>query len=82
MDEINKMDEEERVIAKEAGRVLTETFIAKASNGPVVYVTHDTVVYKDPNSEPVMIKQLYRNLEISKRLPKQGTVKIKKKDIR
>jgi len=29
-----------------------------------------------------MIKQLYRNLEISKRLPKQGTVKIKKKDIR
>lgn len=46
MDEIKKMDEEERVIAKEAGRVLTETFIARASNGPVVYVTNDTVVCK------------------------------------
>ena len=67
MDEIKKMDEEERVIAKEAGRVLTETFIARASNGPVVYVTNDTVVCKAPNSEPVMIcinPQLKRTLKI------------------
>ena len=37
---------------------------------------------KSPNQLPVVIKRLFRNLELSKRVPKQGTVKIRKKDIK
>lgn len=72
--------EEERDIAKQAARVLHETFIAKASNGPVLYVENDTVMRKAPNEEPVVIKRLSGRVpELSQRVRSLGTIKIKKR---
>ena len=75
-------NDKEREIANAAARVLHESFIEAAQNGPVLYVKNDVLMSKAPNEAPVIIKRLCRNLELSKRVPKQGIVKIKKKDIK
>ena len=74
--------DKEREIANVAARVLQECFIEAKQNGPVLYVENDVLMSKSPNQLPVVIKRLFRNLELSKRVPKQGTVKIRKKDIK
>ena len=71
-------DDKEREIANAAARVLHDSFIEAAENGQVLYVENDVLMSKVPNEPPVIIKPLYRNLELSKRLPRQGTVRIKK----
>ena len=75
-------DDQEREIAEAAARVLHDSFIEAAQTGPVLYVENDVLMSKAPNQPPVIIKPLCRNLELSKRVPKQGTVKIRKKDIK
>lgn len=75
-------DNKEREIAEAAARVLHDSFIEAAQTGPVFYVENDVLMSKSPNQLPVVIKRLFRNLELSKRVPKQGTVKIRKKDIK
>ena len=75
-------DNKEREIAEAAARVLHDSFIEAAQTGPVLYVENDVLVSKSPNQLPVVIKRLFRNLELTKRVPKQGTVKIRKKDIK
>ena len=75
-------DNKEREIAEAAARVLHDSFIEAAQTGPVLYVENDVLVSKSPNQLPVVIKRLFRNWELSKRVPKQGTVKIRKKDIK
>ena len=75
-------DDQEREIAEAAARVLHDSFIEAAQTGPVFYVVNDVLMSKSPNQLPVVIKRLFRNLELSKRVPKQGTVKIRKKDIK
>ena len=75
-------NDKEREIANAAARVLHESFIEAAQTGPVFYVENDVLMSKSPNQLPVVIKRLFRNLELSKRVPKQGIVKIKKKDIK
>ena len=75
-------DDQEREIAEDAARVLHDSFIEAAQTGPVFYVENDVLMSKSPNQLPVVIKRLFRNLELSKRVPKQGTVKIRKKDIK
>ncbi len=77
-------DNKEREIAEAAARVLHDSFIEAAQTGPVLYVENDVLVSKSPNQSPVVIKRLCRNLELSKRtkLVKQGTLKIKKQEIR
>ena len=75
-------DNKEREIAEAAARVLHDNFIEAAQTGPVLYVENDVLVSKSPNQSPVVIKRLCRNLELSKRLPRQGTLKIKKQEIR
>ena len=74
--------DKEREIANAAARVLHESFIEAAQNETVLYVENDVLMSKSPNQLPVIIKRLCRNLELSKRVPKQGTVKIRKKDIK
>ena len=75
-------DDQEREIAEAAARVLHDSFIEAAQTGPVFYVENDVLMSKSPNQLPVVIKRLFRNLELSNRVPKQGTVKIRKKDIK
>ena len=75
-------DNKEREIAEAAARVLHDSFIEAAQTGPVLYVENDVLVSKSPNQSPVVIKRLCSNLELSKRLPRQGTLKIKKQEIR
>ena len=75
-------DDKEREIANAAARVLHDSFIEAAQTGPVLYVENDVLMSKAPNQPPVIIKPLCRNLELSKRLPRQGTLKIKKQEIR
>ena len=76
------IDDKEREIAEAAARVLYESFLEAAQTGPVLYVENDVLMSKAPNQPSVTIKRLCRNLELSKRVPKQGTVKIKKQDIK
>lgn len=75
-------NDQEREIANAAARVLHDSFIEAAQNGPVLYVENDVLMSKAPHEPPVVIKRLCRNLELSKRVPAQGTVKIKKQEIR
>jgi hypothetical protein len=75
-------DNKEREIAEAAARVLHDSFIEAAQTGPVLYVENDVLVSKSPTQSPVVIKRLCRNLELSKRLPRQGPLKIKKQEIR
>ena len=75
-------DDQEREIAEAAARVLHDSFIEAAQTGPVLYVENDVLMSKAPNQPPVVIKRLFRNPEFSKQLPTQGTVKIKKQDIK
>lgn len=74
-------NDKEREIAAAAARVLHESFLEAAQTGPVLYVENDVLMSKAPNQPPVIIKWLCRNLELSKRVPKQGTVKIRKKTL-
>ncbi len=80
--DITTEDDKEREIADAAARVLHESFLEAAQTGLVFYVEKDVLMSKAPNQPPVIIKRLCRNLELSKRIPKQGTVKIRKKDIK
>lgn len=73
--------DKEHEIANAAARVLHESFLEAAQNGPVLYVENDVLMSKAPNQPPVIIKPLCRNLELSKRVPKKGTVKIRKKTL-
>lgn len=72
------IDDKEREIADAAARVLHDSFLEAAKTETVLYVENDVLMSKAPNQEPVPLKQLCRNLELSKHLPRQGTVKIKK----
>jgi len=76
-------DDKEREIAEAAARVLHESFIEAAQTGPVLYVENDVLMSKAPNEAAVPLKRLSgRNPELSERMLKQGTVKIKKQDIK
>ena len=75
-------DDQEREIAEAAARVLHDSFLEAAQTGPVLYVENDVLMSKAPNQSPVVIKRLFRNLELSKYFHKQGTMKIKKQDIK
>lgn len=75
-------DDKEREIAAVAARVLHDSFLEAAKTGTVLYVENDVLMSKTPHEPPVVIKRLCRNLELSKRVPRQGTVKIKKQDIK
>ncbi len=76
-------DDKEREIADAAARVLHESFIEAVKTETVLYVENDVLMSKAPNEAAVPLKKLSgRNPELSKRLPTQGTVKIKKSVIK
>lgn len=84
MSEVNLINEndDEREIASQAACALRESFIAAARSGPVMYVENDTVVLKDHNCPPIVIKHLYgRNPELAQRVAGRGTFKIKKRKV-
>ena len=75
---INENDEE-REIASQAACTLRESFVTAAQSGPVMYVEKDTVLLKELNSPPIVIKHLSgRNPELAQRVANRGTFKIKK----
>ena len=75
--------DQEREIAEAAARVLHDRFIEVAKTETVLYVENDVLMSKAPNEAAVPLKRLSgRNPELSKQLPTQGTVKIKKQDIK
>lgn len=70
----------ENSIAREAARILQETFINTSLNERVLYVEDDVLISKSPNSSPVVIKQLSsRNPEFSQKIKNRKIFKIKKK---
>jgi len=72
--------EDESDIASAAARVLRETFIKNARTNTVLYVEHDAIWSKAPDSSPVLIKQLSgRNPDLANKIAVQGTYKIKKR---
>jgi hypothetical protein len=75
-------DDQEREIADAAARVLHDRFIEAAKTGTVLYVENDVLMSKTPHEPPEVIKRLRLYLELSKRVPRRGTVKIKKQDIK
>ncbi len=76
-------DDKEREIADVAARVLYDRFIEAAKTETVLYVENDVLMSKAPHEPPVIIKRLSdRNPELSERVLKRGTVKIKKQDIK
>ena len=75
---INENDDE-REIASKAACTLRESFVTAAQSGPVMYVEKDTVLLKELNSPPIVIKHLSgRNPELAQRVASRGTFKIKK----
>ena len=75
---INENDDE-REIASQAACTLRESFVTAAQSGPVMYVEKDTVLLKELNSPPIVIKHLSgRNPELAQRVANRGTFKIKK----
>lgn len=75
-------DEEEREIASQAACALREAFISAARSGPVMYVKNDTVLLKELNGSPIVIKHLSgRNPELAQRVASRGTFKIKKRKV-
>ena len=78
---INENDDE-REIASQAACTLRESFVTAAQSGPVMYVEKDTVLLKELNSPPIVIKHLSgRNPELAQRVASRGTFKIKKRKI-
>lgn len=72
----------ERDIAILAARILQESFITAVRSGTVFYVENDALMKKDPNCQPVLIKQLFgRNPNLAKKFASRGTYKIKKRNI-
>lgn len=83
MSAINLIDDDnEAEIAALAGRVLREKGVEVAQRETVMYVVNDTVVSKDPNCTPVLIKRLSgRNAELSQGVASRGTFRIRKRPI-
>ena len=78
---INENDDE-REIASQAAYALRESFITAAQSGPVMYVEKDTVLLKELNSPPIVIKHLSgRNPELAQRVASRRTFKIKKRKV-
>ena len=78
---INENDDE-REIASQAACALRESFVTAAQSGPVMYVENDTVLLKELNGPPIVIKQLSgRNPELAQRVASRGTFKIKKRKV-
>ena len=78
---INENDDE-REIASQAACTLRESFVTAAQSGPVMYVEKDTVLLKELNSPPIVIKHLAgRNPELAQRVASRGTFKIKKRKV-
>ena len=75
-------DDNESGIAAKAANVLRESFVTAAQSGPVMYVENDTVLLKELNGPPIVIKQLSgRNPELAQRVASRGTFKIKKRKV-
>ena len=75
---INENDDE-REIASQAACTLRESFVTAAQSGPVMYVEKDTVLLKELNSPPIVIKRLEgRNPDLARCFAGRGTFKIKK----
>ena len=84
MSAVNVMNEndDEREIASQAACTLRESFVTAAQSGPVMYVEKDTVLLKELNSPPIVIKHLSgRNPELAQRVANRGTFKIKKRKV-
>jgi len=74
--------EDERDIASAAARILRETFIKNARINTVLYVEHDAIWSKAPDSAPVLIKHLSgRNPDAVPKIAILGTYKIKKRNL-
>lgn len=74
--------ENERNIATRAAKILNERFIEAAFSGTVLYVENDALISKSPNSKPIFIKKLFgRNPDLSKKFPRTGEYKLKKRKI-
>ena len=75
-------NDNEREIASQAACALRESFITAVQRGPVMYVENDTVLLKELNGPPIVIKHLSgRNPELAQRVASRGTFKIKKRKI-
>lgn len=75
-------DDNEAGIAAKAANVLRDRFITAAQSGPVMYVENDTVLLKELNGTPIVIKYLSgRNPELAQRVASRGTFKIKKRKV-
>ncbi|MCX5467254.1 hypothetical protein [Acinetobacter nematophilus] len=69
--------EDESDIASAAARILRETFIKNARTNTVLYVEHDAIWSKAPDSAPVLIKHLSgRNPDTAPKIAIGGTYKI------
>ena len=76
------MPDEEKEIALMAGRVLQQAGIEAARKGTVMYVENDTIMSKEPNKPPVVIKQLTgRNPKLAIKIKAGITYKLKKRKI-
>lgn len=74
--------EDERDIATAAARVLCESFIENARTNTVLYVEHDAIWSKAPDSVPVLIKHLSgRTPNPAPKIAIGGTYKIKKRNL-
>jgi len=74
--------EDESDIATAAARELCKSFIENARTNTVLYVENDAIWSKAPNSAPVLIKKLSgRNPELTKKIDRSVTYKIKKRNI-
>lgn len=73
---------DEQDIANAAAYILRERFAKAIRSENVLYVENDSLWSKTPHGRPVFIKKLSgRNPNLSKRITKHGTFKIKKRDI-
>ena len=76
------MPDDEKEIALMAGRVLQQAGIEAARKGTVMYVENDTIMSKEPNKPPVVIKQLTgRNPQLAIKIKAGITYKLKKRKI-
>ena len=74
--------EDESDIASAAARILRETFIKNARTNTVLYVEHDAIWSKAPDSVPVLIKHLSgRTPNPAPKIAIGGTYKIKKRNL-
>ena len=74
--------EDESDIASAAAKILRETFIKTACTNTVLYVEHDAIWSKAPDSAPVLIKHLSgRNPDPAPKIAIGGSYKIKKRNL-